>query len=103
MPTGAKFTNATGARLADNINIQTAGPRGPALLQGICLIEKLAHFDHEVIPERLQMLRRRRRPLLRDLEQARRSTLPDHVYRPSQLGPWVPISKSCYKADAPAR
>jgi hypothetical protein len=38
--------------LADNTNIQTAGPRGPALLQDIWLIEKLAHFDREVIPER---------------------------------------------------
>jgi catalase len=30
----------------------TAGPRGPALLQNIWLIEKLAHFDREVIPGR---------------------------------------------------
>jgi catalase len=30
----------------------TAGRRGPALLQDIWLIEKLAHFDREVIPER---------------------------------------------------
>jgi catalase len=52
MPTDAKFTNATGAPLADNTNIQTAGPRGPAVLQDIWLIEKLAHFDREVIPER---------------------------------------------------
>ena len=47
-----KFTSATGAPVADNTNIQTAGPRGPALLQDIWLIEKLAHFDREVIPER---------------------------------------------------
>src|SRR5438477_7974308 len=47
-----KFTNATGAPVADNTNIMTAGPRGPALLQDIWLIEKLAHFDREVIPER---------------------------------------------------
>ena len=46
------FTNATGAPVVDNTNIQTAGPRGPALLQDIWLIEKLAHFDREVIPER---------------------------------------------------
>ena len=52
MSTDARFTNATGAPLADNTNIQTAGPRGPALLQDIWLIEKLAHFDREVIPER---------------------------------------------------
>src|SRR6201988_1324224 len=47
----ARFTNATGAPVADNTNIMTAGPRGPALLQDIWLIEKLAHFDREVIPE----------------------------------------------------
>src|ERR1700677_180268 len=52
MSTDARFTNAAGAPLADNTNIQTAGPRGPALLQDIWLIEKLAHFDREVIPER---------------------------------------------------
>ena len=48
----ARFTNATGAPVADNTNIMTAGPRGPALLQDIWLIEKMAHFDREVIPER---------------------------------------------------
>jgi catalase len=46
------MTHATGAPVADNLNIMTAGPRGPALLQDIWLIEKLAHFDREVIPER---------------------------------------------------
>jgi len=47
-----RFTNATGSPVADNTNIMTAGPRGPALLQDIWLIEKMAHFDREVIPER---------------------------------------------------
>src|SRR6202044_3613374 len=47
-----RFTNATGSPVPDNTNILTAGPRGPALLQDIWLIEKLAHFDREVIPER---------------------------------------------------
>jgi len=46
------FTQATGTPVADNVNIKTAGPRGPALLEDIWLIEKLAHFDREVIPER---------------------------------------------------
>jgi catalase len=53
--TGSKtppFTTAAGAPVADNTNILTAGPRGPALLQDIWLLEKLAHFDREVIPER---------------------------------------------------
>ncbi|PXF30207.1 catalase [Pokkaliibacter plantistimulans] len=48
----SKMTHANGAPVADNLNIQTAGPRGPALLQDIWLLEKLAHFDREVIPER---------------------------------------------------
>ena len=48
----ARFTRANGAPVADNVNIETAGPRGPALLQDIWLLEKLAHFDREVIPER---------------------------------------------------
>ncbi|EPP4294772.1 catalase [Vibrio navarrensis] len=47
-----KLTTAAGAPVVDNQNIMTAGPRGPALLQDIWLIEKLAHFDREVIPER---------------------------------------------------
>jgi len=46
------LTHATGAPVIDNMNIQTAGPRGPALLQDVWLLEKLAHFHREVIPER---------------------------------------------------
>ncbi|MGV7241134.1 catalase [Caballeronia sp. M23-90] len=46
------FTNATGAPVTDNVNILTAGRRGPTLLQDVWLLEKLAHFDREVIPER---------------------------------------------------
>src|SRR4030081_3727835 len=52
MASDKRFTNATGSPVADNTNIMTAGPRGPALLQDIWLIEKLAHFDREEIPER---------------------------------------------------
>ncbi|HBO3043331.1 catalase [Pseudomonas aeruginosa] len=47
-----KLTNAVGAPVVDNNNTQTAGPSGPALLQDVWLLEKLAHFDREVIPER---------------------------------------------------
>jgi catalase len=46
------MNHATGAPVADNLNIMAAGPRGPALLQDVWLMEKLAHFDREVIPER---------------------------------------------------
>ena len=47
-----RLTHANGAPVADNFNIQTASPRGPVLLQDVWLLEKLAHFDREVIPER---------------------------------------------------
>ena len=47
-----KLTTAFGAPVVDNQNTQTAGPRGPALLQDVWFLEKLAHFDREVIPER---------------------------------------------------
>ena len=47
-----KLTAANGRPIADNQNSQTAGQRGPVMLQDPWLIEKLAHFDREVIPER---------------------------------------------------
>jgi catalase len=46
------LTRVAGAPVVDNQNTQTAGPRGPAMLQDVWLLEKLAHFDREVIPER---------------------------------------------------
>jgi len=50
--TKKKLTNNFGAPVADNQNVLTAGPRGPQLLQDAWFLEKLAHFDREVIPER---------------------------------------------------
>lgn len=47
-----RLTTATGTPVPDNQNIQTAGKRGPALLQDFWFLEKMAHFDREVIPER---------------------------------------------------
>src|ERR1700684_3445421 len=46
------LTTAAGAPVTDNQNSMSAGPRGPLLLQDLWLIEKLAHFAREVIPER---------------------------------------------------
>lgn len=46
------LTTVAGAPVADNNNVATAGPRGPMLLQDVWFLEKLAHFDREVIPER---------------------------------------------------
>ncbi|CAL61377.1 catalase (hydroperoxidase II) [Herminiimonas arsenicoxydans] len=47
-----KLTTTGGAPVPDNQNVLTAGPRGPQLLQDVWFLEKLAHFDREVIPER---------------------------------------------------
>ncbi|CAG9416217.1 MULTISPECIES: catalase [Providencia] len=46
------LTTASGAPVVDNNNVMTAGKRGPMLLQDVWFLEKLAHFDREVIPER---------------------------------------------------
>lgn len=47
-----KLTTAAGAPVVSNTNSMTAGKRGPVLLQDVWLIEKLANFNREVIPER---------------------------------------------------
>jgi len=47
-----KLTTNAGCPVSDNQNVMTAGPRGPQLLQDVWFLEKLAHFDREVIPER---------------------------------------------------
>ncbi len=52
MSTKTKLTTAAGGPVPDNQNAMTAGRRGPMLLQDVWLLEKLAHFDREVIPER---------------------------------------------------
>jgi len=46
------LTTTAGAPIADNQNSETAGPRGPLLMQDYQLIEKLAHQNRERIPER---------------------------------------------------
>lgn len=47
------LTTNQGVPVVDNQNSLTAGQRGPVLLQDVHLIEKLAHFDRERIPERV--------------------------------------------------
>jgi catalase len=46
------LTNEVGAPIPDNENAITAGPRGPVVLSDVWLLEKMAHFNREVIPER---------------------------------------------------
>jgi catalase len=50
---GAYLTTAQGARLPDTDHSLKAGPRGPVVLQDHHLREKITHFDHERIPERV--------------------------------------------------
>lgn len=47
------LTTSWGAPVGDNQNSQTAGTRGPTLIQDVHLLEKLAHFNRERIPERV--------------------------------------------------
>jgi catalase len=47
------LTTNQGAPLSDNQNSLKANPRGPALLEDFILREKITHFDHERIPERI--------------------------------------------------
>ena len=47
------LTTAAGIPVGDNQNSQTAGPRGPLLVQDWQLFEKHAHFNRERIPERV--------------------------------------------------
>ncbi|CAM3509916.1 catalase [Nocardioides zeicaulis] len=50
---GAYLTTATGVRIGDSDHSLKAGPRGPTLLSDHHLREKIMHFDHERIPERV--------------------------------------------------
>src|ERR1700691_2072845 len=47
------LTTNQGVVLSDNQNSLKANPRGPALLEDFILREKITHFDHERIPERI--------------------------------------------------
>lgn len=48
-----KMTTASGIPVASNQHSRTAGARGPVLLEDLALIEKLAHFNRERVPERV--------------------------------------------------
>ncbi|HEX4199674.1 MAG TPA: catalase [Caulobacteraceae bacterium] len=50
---GDQLTTNQGVPVGDNQNSLKAGPRGPVLLQDFVLREKIMHFDHERIPERV--------------------------------------------------
>lgn len=47
------LTTSWGAPVGDNQNSMTAGSSGPTLIQDVYLLEKLAHFNRERVPERV--------------------------------------------------
>ena len=48
-----RMTTAAGIPVADNQNSLTAGPRGPVLMADHALMERMAHFNRERVPERV--------------------------------------------------
>ena len=50
---GDSLTTNQGTRISDNQNSLKSGGRGPTLLEDFVLLEKITHFDHERIPERI--------------------------------------------------
>ena len=48
-----KLTTGFGMPVDNDIDSMTAGPKGPVLVEDVHLLEKLAHFDRERIPERV--------------------------------------------------
>lgn len=47
------LTTGHGQPIGDKLNSLTVGPRGPILLQDVALLDEMAHFDRERIPERV--------------------------------------------------
>ena len=47
------LTTGAGHPIGDKLNLQTAGPRGPLLVQDVVFTDEMAHFDRERIPERV--------------------------------------------------
>ncbi len=53
VPAGEQLTDNLGHAISDDQNSLKAGERGPSLLEDFYLREKISHFDHERIPERV--------------------------------------------------
>ena len=53
LPADGPLTTQQGVVFSDNHNSLRAGPRGALLLEDMVLREKIFHFDHERIPERV--------------------------------------------------
>ncbi|XP_066439603.1 catalase-like [Eleutherodactylus coqui] len=53
IPDSSVLTTGAGIPIGDKLNVLTAGPRGPLLVQDTVFIDEMAHFDRERIPERV--------------------------------------------------
>ena len=88
-----RLTSANGHPVADNQNSQTAGQRGPILMQDPWLIEKLAHFDREVIPERRMHAKGSGAygtfTVTHDITQYTRAAIFSEVYYPKGWKAWI--------------
>ncbi len=52
-PNNATMTTSQGTPISDDQNSLKVGPRGPVLLEDFVMRDKIFHFDHERIPERV--------------------------------------------------
>ncbi|PWZ97827.1 catalase HPII, partial [Staphylococcus pseudintermedius] len=50
---GKAMTTNNGVKVSEDENTLTVGERGPSLLEDFHFREKIMHFDHERIPERI--------------------------------------------------
>lgn len=76
-----------------NITLMPLSPRCPELNP----VENMWQFMRDNwLSNRIPIIRRHRRPLLLRMEQARRSAMPNYVYRPTRMGPWVMINVRRY-------
>src|ERR1700761_3018825 len=83
-----QLTTNQGVPISDNQNSLKAGPRGPVLLQDFILREKLMHFDHERIPERVVHARgSAAHGFFECLESCADVTVADFLQRPGEKTP----------------
>ena len=83
-----QLTTNQGVPISDNQNSLKAGARGPVLLQDFVLREKIMHFDHERIPERVVHARgSAAHGVFECLESCADVTMADFLQRPGEKTP----------------
>ena len=98
-----KLTSVNGRPIADNEDSQTAGLRGPIVLQDPWMLEKLAHFDREVIPERRMHAKGSGAygtfTVTHDITRYTRASSVSSVFRPSRENAVPPMPNATYAAS----